>query len=358
MRITANTVTLLRLVFLPIPCSLMFGGPWHKALALVLFVAMGLTDYLDGYLARKQGPTTLGALMDPMADKIFVTTMFVPLVRLDVVPLWMVLLLLVREYAVTELRSIHGSRGVQFRTSELAKYKTTIQMIGGSVIILNDIFRDNWVVLIPLSGFFLFTLALAYRIHRKRGRLGPRIITLVILVGWALAMRCAFAYTITNWAIMALVVGATLVSGIQYAVRTWMHLGDHRRRSFGIAEWGSFVGVSFFFPAIYLSTLQAQTVATWVIIAIFSVEFITGGLNNLLTTARGFHDYIPPIFKMLLLNGAGALGLLLILLPLSRRTELPNVVLVLGLVASVIFCVTRFSAHRHDLLGSAAVSSR
>ena len=250
MRITANHVTLLRLVFLPIPCTLLFGGPWHRAAALVLFIAIGLTDYLDGYLARKHGSTTLGALIDPMADKIFVTAMFVPLARTEVVSLWMVFLIFVREFTVTELRSIHGSRGIHFQTSELAKCKTAIQMIGGAVIILNDIFRSSWVILIPLGGFLLFTLALAKRTYEKNGRLGPRIITLVTLVAWALGTRCVFPYTTTIWAIMLLVVGVTILSGLQYVLETWRHLGGYLRQRFGVAEWAAFAGVSFAFPAI------------------------------------------------------------------------------------------------------------
>jgi CDP-diacylglycerol--glycerol-3-phosphate 3-phosphatidyltransferase len=344
MLLKANHVTLLRLVFLPIPCILLFGEVWQKSLALILFVAVGLTDYLDGYLARKQGPTALGALMDPMADKIFVTAMFVPLARMGVVPLWMLFLVFVREYAITELRSIHGSRGIHFQTSEMAKYKTTIQMIGGSVIILNEIFGSSWTVLIPLGGFFLFTLALAARTYAAHGRLGMRSITFVVLVAWGFVMRCFFPYTTTNWAIMALVVGVTMLSGVQYAVQTWQHMGGYLKDRFGVVQWASLAGMSVAFPAIFLSALRWDGVATGIIIAILSVEFVTGGLYNFLTTGKGSTDYFPPKTKTILLNSAGLLGLLLVV------TQAPgagaNGVFSLALVASLASCGRVCYLHR------------
>jgi CDP-diacylglycerol--glycerol-3-phosphate 3-phosphatidyltransferase len=358
MRITANHVTLLRLVFLPLPCALLFGGPWHKSLALVLFIVLGLTDYLDGYLARKQGPTTLGALIDPMADKIFVTAMFVPLAQLGAVPIWMVLLLFVREYVVTELRSIHGSHGAQFKTSELAKYKTTIQMIGGAVIIFNGILGDHWAAFVPLGGFFLFTLALARWTYLRHGRLGPRIITFVTLVGWALGMRAFFPYQTTNWAIMALVMGITLLSGIQYVYQTWRHLGSFLRRQPGLAQWASFVGIGFAFPAIYLSALSFREAEAWIIILVLSLEFATGGLNNLLATLRARAPYIPPTTKIIILNAAGLLGLAFLALPLPGRIRMLNALLFLGLLASLVYCARTFYLNRRTLFGDAEFSAR
>jgi CDP-diacylglycerol--glycerol-3-phosphate 3-phosphatidyltransferase len=355
-KITANQVTLLRLVFLPAPCALLFGGPWEKALALLLFILIGLTDYLDGYLARKQGPTTLGAVMDPMVDKIFVTAMFVPLASMHVVPIWLVLLLFIREYVVTELRSIHGSRGVHFQTSELAKYKTTIQMIGGGVIILNEIFRSHWGALVPLTGFFVFTLGLALRTHRQRDRFGPRIITFVVLVGWVLLTRCLFSHTTTIMAVMVLIVSVTLLSGLQYVVQTWKHMGRSLRAEFGAMESASFLGISVVFPVIYVSALYTSEVSPWLIIAILSLEFAGGGLNNLQSTLGASSPYIPQMGKSLLVNGAGLLGLLLLLwIPGSAR--LSNVLLLVALAASLVYCLKSFYIHRRALLGAPHASA-
>jgi CDP-diacylglycerol--glycerol-3-phosphate 3-phosphatidyltransferase len=323
----------------------------------LLFVVIGLTDYFDGYLARKHGPTTLGALIDPMADKIFVTAMYIPLARMEVVPLWMVLLLFIREYTVTELRSIHGSGGIQFRTSELAKYKTTIQMIGGGLIILNDIFKASMLVLIPFGAFFVFSLVLAYWTYRKQGWLGPRIITFVLLLGSALLLRCIFPYGIANWLSMFSIVLVTLASGLQYLIQTWKHLGGYLRERFGPREWASFVGISLAFPLIYVSTLYSKSVVVWTVIGILSLEFATGGLKNFLTTLRESSVYQPETAKTLFLNGAGLLGLTLILFSVPTPTQILNTLLLMVLAVSLISCLRFFYIHRHTLLGARAVST-
>jgi phosphatidylglycerophosphate synthase len=271
---------------------------------------------------------------------------------MEIVPIWMIFLLFIREYTVTELRSIHGAGGIRFRTSELAKYKTTIQMIGGGAIILNDIFRSHWSVLIPMGGGLLFTVLLAFWTYRKQGRLGPRSITFMTLVAWGLATRCIFSYTTTIWAIMALVVAVTLISGLQYMIQTWRHLGEHLRERFGPREWASFVGIGLAFPVIYVSTLYSSGVAVWMVIGILSLEFATGGLKNFLVTLKKSASYIPQVAKTLFLNGAGMLGLLLILFSVPDRTRLLNILLLVVLAASAIYCLRLFYIHRHALMSA------
>jgi cardiolipin synthase len=353
MNITANQVTLLRLILLPIPCVLLFGGPWHQSLALFFFILVGLTDYWDGYLARKQGPTTLGALIDPMADKIYITAMFIPLARIEVVPIWMVLLLFVREYTVTELRSVHGSGGVRFHTSELAKYKTTIQMIGVGVIIMNEIFQSHWSVFIPYSLLLLFTIGLALWTLNRHGSLGPRTITFMSLVAWTFAMRILFSGSVTNLAIMSLIVAVTLISGFQYILHTRRHLTEYVRSHFGVEEWASFIGIGLAFPIIYVSMLYAKEIAVWMVIVILSVEFATGGLNNFLTTSRSSSRYRPETAKILLLITPGLAGLMLFVLSVPDRTWILNALLLFVLLTSLLFCVRAFYRNRHALCRTA-----
>lgn len=350
MRITANQVTLLRLVFLPIPCALLFEAPWQKALSLVFFVVIGLTDYLDGYLARKQGPTTLGAMIDPIADKVFVAAMFIPLVRMEAVPIWMVVLIFIREFLVTELRGIHGSVGVEFHTAELAKYKTTIQMIGGGIVILNVIFGSNRGVLVPLGGFFVFTLVLAAITYLRQGRLGPRVLTFVGLVGWAVAMRFAFSYTTTNWSIMALVVGVTLVSGLQYLAWTWQRLRGDLIGQLGVKDWANSLGVGVLFPTVYISTLHSREVSTWVILVIVGIEFVYGGLRSTLQVLLDTSFRSADLLRTVLIVGAGSLGILLTLsLPRGSAYILNTLFLVVS-VASAVHCARSLYGHRQILL--------
>src|SRR5262245_19113939 len=99
--ITANQVTLLRLALIPLPCWLLYQGHVGKVAAVTLGTLIGCTDFVDGYLARKYGPTVLGGLMDPIADKVFTAIVFIPAVDLGWVPAWLVALLLVREFLIT-----------------------------------------------------------------------------------------------------------------------------------------------------------------------------------------------------------------------------------------------------------------
>jgi cardiolipin synthase len=349
MRITANQVTLLRLVFLPIPCALLFEADWQKALALAFFVVIGLTDYLDGYLARKQGPTKLGALIDPIADKIFVAAMFIPLVRMEAVPVWMAVLLFVREFLVTELRGMHGVAGVEFRTAELAKYKTTIQMIGGGIVILNVIFGPHRGVLLPLGGFFLFALALAAVTYFRSGRLGPRILTFVGLVGWALGMRCIFSYTTTNWAIMALVVGVTLASGIQYLLQSWRGLKVDLGR-LGPRGRANSLGIGIAFPVIFISSLHFKEVSAWMILVIVALEFVNGGLRTTLSGSVDPSDRSGEILRTVSLLGAGLCGLALPLLLPWDSTAILNALFLGMALASAVHCARGLYVHRRALM--------
>jgi phosphatidylglycerophosphate synthase len=177
-----------------------------------------------------------------------------------------------------------------------------------------------------------------------------RSITFVVLVAWAVAMRCFFPYTVTNWAIMAVVVGVTILSGVLYAVQTWRHMGEYLRGRFGMVEWTALASMSLAFPAIYLAALQSNGVAAGIIIALLSVEFVTGGLYNFLTTAEKFADYVPPVAKTLLINAAGSLGLLFILAQVPGGERFFNGFSSLALAGSLAFCARGLYVHRRALL--------
>ncbi len=97
--------------------------------AALIFLIVCLTDWLDGYLARKMGiVTALGKFLDPLADKILIVTAFVMLIPLDRVPAWMVALIISREIAVTGLRTVAVSTGVVIAASYFGKIKTVMQI--------------------------------------------------------------------------------------------------------------------------------------------------------------------------------------------------------------------------------------
>ncbi|MGQ9860052.1 MAG: CDP-alcohol phosphatidyltransferase family protein [Thermodesulfobacteriota bacterium] len=356
MRLTANQVTLLRLMLIPIPCALLLGGPTHKSVALGFFVLVGLTDYLDGYLARRQGPTTLGSLMDPLADKIFVAAMFVPLAHQGIVPLWMVWLVFVREYAVTELRTVYGSQKASFRTSELAKYKTTIQMIGGCVIILNHIFGSSPWVLLPLGLLFLFACVLAWHVMTTSGGVGLRTATFMVLVLWALVMRWALPHHEANWAIMALITSVTVLSGLHYARQTWKSLGRELFAGIDRAQLASFVGTALVFPSVFLAAVNLPQVSIWLVLSVLALEMLTGGLNNLLVASEKPFTHSPPWrVRMFLINAAGLAGLLGATLGDGQDESLiVDAAFSVALLVSLAGCIRTFYIHRRALMAASA----
>jgi CDP-diacylglycerol--glycerol-3-phosphate 3-phosphatidyltransferase len=107
-------------------------SPTSRRVAALLFLAASITDYLDGYLARRRGiVSTLGQFLDPLADKLLVATVLVMLVALPTeprVPAWIAALIIARELAVTGLRAIAMQRGIAVPADELGKYKMLTQI--------------------------------------------------------------------------------------------------------------------------------------------------------------------------------------------------------------------------------------
>src|SRR5678815_3349128 len=159
-RITANQLTLGRLLLLPLPVYLIHVGmlrgggfPWLVA-ALLVFLVLGLTDAWDGMLARRYGSTPLGSLLDTVADKIFLVGTYGVLAQHGIVPLAPVAALFVRELAVTRLRGIALEEKFSLPTSRIAKLKTTAQMAGSGFLLLIWILPEERAIL-PL----LFAIA-------------------------------------------------------------------------------------------------------------------------------------------------------------------------------------------------------
>ncbi len=154
MKVTANRLTFLRIILLPLPCLLLYGGPGAKLTALGVGSLLGLTDYFDGKLARRQGVTRLGTFLDPIADKIFISTLYFFLARLGFLPLWLVIALLAREFLVSAIRPrVPGSLPVTW----LAKVKTTFQMLGAALIVALGAF-PSW----SLGFYLVATLLLIF----------------------------------------------------------------------------------------------------------------------------------------------------------------------------------------------------
>jgi CDP-diacylglycerol--glycerol-3-phosphate 3-phosphatidyltransferase len=127
----ANIVTLSRFFMAPLFLIYMLSGTATGTItALIIFVIAALTDWLDGFLARKYGEVTdHGIFLDPLADKVLTTSAFVALYILDVMSAWMLIIIIARDFGTTAMRSIADDKGMTMQTSYVAKVKTFLQMV-------------------------------------------------------------------------------------------------------------------------------------------------------------------------------------------------------------------------------------
>jgi CDP-diacylglycerol---glycerol-3-phosphate 3-phosphatidyltransferase len=135
-----NRITLVRVALIPlIVILLQFDSPVCQASALVAFVLASLTDWLDGFLARKYKiVTNLGKFLDPVADKLLVLSTMIALCGLARFPAWVCIVVLFRELAVDGLRLVAVERGRVIAAGKLGKLKTTLQMLTLIVVLLNN----------------------------------------------------------------------------------------------------------------------------------------------------------------------------------------------------------------------------
>ncbi|NQT68062.1 MAG: CDP-diacylglycerol--glycerol-3-phosphate 3-phosphatidyltransferase [Desulfobacteraceae bacterium] len=125
-----NNLTLFRIAAVPlIVILLLFPGKLFAFVAAVLFSIAAITDFLDGFFARRKGlVSNLGKVMDPLADKLLVSATFIMLASLGWIPGWIVCIIIGRELAVTGLRNIAAQQGQEISSSRLGKYKTGFQI--------------------------------------------------------------------------------------------------------------------------------------------------------------------------------------------------------------------------------------
>jgi CDP-diacylglycerol---glycerol-3-phosphate 3-phosphatidyltransferase len=168
-----NFLTILRIFFVPLLVAalvqedvsvragqLLITNEW---LALAIFLVAAGTDLLDGYLARRWSQiTTIGTLLDPIADKLLISSALIALVQVKAVAAWMVILIVGREFAVSGLRSIAASAGYTINASELGKTKMVIQVVAISFLMLS--LREPGLAPVAgamMWGVLLFTLVSA-----------------------------------------------------------------------------------------------------------------------------------------------------------------------------------------------------
>lgn len=146
-----NSITLIRIFSVPLLIWILSSSRFHgldgekEILASALFIAASITDGIDGYLARKRGQiTTMGMLLDPLADKLLIAAAFVTLVQFNpsLVPAWMAVVIIGREFLVSGLRSIAASEGFTIEASELGKFKMLVQIVSVVAVILDHRWKE------------------------------------------------------------------------------------------------------------------------------------------------------------------------------------------------------------------------
>ena len=134
-----NSLTLFRVAAVPlIVILLLFPNRFNTFIAALIFSAAAITDFLDGFLARQKGlVSNFGRVMDPIADKVLVSTAFIMLASLGWIPAWLVCIIVGREIAVTGLRNIIAEHREDVSASNLGKYKTGFQIAAAIPLLIH-----------------------------------------------------------------------------------------------------------------------------------------------------------------------------------------------------------------------------
>lgn len=182
---TPNKLTLLRIALIPVlVLSLYYRDFWIDMVSVVIFSVAAITDYYDGYLARKYNLITdFGKIMDPVADKLLITTALVCLVERGDLAAYLVVLALGREFAATALRAVASSYGYVMPADNYGKWKMGLQIAA----VIGLILRWDWVVFhfhtvgvlllwisVALAYYSLWRYVMDYRNYKKTLAKGER----------------------------------------------------------------------------------------------------------------------------------------------------------------------------------------
>jgi CDP-diacylglycerol--glycerol-3-phosphate 3-phosphatidyltransferase len=197
-----NMLTMFRIVIIPLVLVFVYyESRINSFIAGWLFALASVTDYFDGWLARRRGLTTvLGKFLDPLADKLIVTSTLVIMVPLGRIPVWVVVLLLARELAITGLRSIASSEGMVIAAGQSGKWKTAFQLTG----ILGLIIHYPYPVAVITPG--LYNLVSGTWLHQ-------------LLANWGIPVRPWVDFHIVGLWLIYLSLFFSLFSAGQYIYR-------------------------------------------------------------------------------------------------------------------------------------------
>ncbi len=341
-------VTVSRIVLMPIPGYLLYRGLSEIFVALAMIAVLGITDWVDGIMARREGPSVLGSLLDPVADKIFIAIIYLPLTELGVIPIWMTACIFARDFLVTALRTSLYLRNAPMRTSTLAKFKTAIQMIAICYVVLYLSFADDpdsplvfSLIISPIAlpfGLIIYRLA-------KRHKQGLRSVTMMILMIVAVALRFFLGPHLAIQISLYVITLITVISGFSYLVDAWSALrgtpGSYKEIMRFVLD-GLLVPVSFVlllgrYPSAFMSLS---------IITLITLELAVGGLGNLLASNK-----ITPRFRWIALKSIlevvlASTALFLWYFDTDVGLPMGEICIVLSLVVAGAYAILAFWRHR------------
>lgn len=166
-----NILTLFRILLIPVVCLFIYyGDPKSCLIAVILFAVASVTDWFDGYLARKRNLVSLtGKFLDPLADKLLVMACLVMLLPLGRISPWIVMIILGREFAIMGLRSIAAGEGFIIAAGQGGKFKTAFQMVGLLGLLIHyEYVVDYLFIEFPLNfhlvGFWLVVISVIFSV--------------------------------------------------------------------------------------------------------------------------------------------------------------------------------------------------
>jgi cardiolipin synthase (CMP-forming) len=272
-------VTFARLLPMPLLSVWLYNAHESRAqmwAALIVGTLIGCTDFVDGYLARKQGPTVLGGLIDPIADKVFVALIYAPLAAVGLVPAWACALMFVREFVVTALRSAYERRALHMKTSYLGKVKTWTQMQGIGVLYLFLLVQDPAIMKGILIGGIIAPLVAMTALYVIRKKLWVGALVMSGLIAALLGVyieRPGYAGEF----IMIVIVALTWISGIDYFAGAAKQVRE--LRAIDRVQLAGSIAV----PCTMFAALVESPAPAWPLLTVLALELAVGGLDNLLS---------------------------------------------------------------------------
>ena len=294
---------------MPIPGYLLYQGTSAIMVSIVIISILAGTDWLDGIMARREGPTVLGGLLDPIADKIFIAVIYLPLSERyvddwerSVIPLWITIVIFCRDFLVTSLRTSLSLRNAPMRTSLIAKFKTAIQMFGAAYVIsLWAMYRndpDSPLPIIVMAAPALVPLALIIYRLIKGIKQGLRSSTMLLLMLLTTLCQYLFGHNWTSLGILMTLTALTLFSGFSYLTDAWSALKGNPG---SIKETARAILDGLLVPIALLLTMgryDTPGMSTLIILSV-TLELASGGLANLLADQK-----ITPQFRWVALKSS------------------------------------------------------